>query len=205
MDIDSLNNISYVEANKMILGLIDSSTSISNENLIKILNLKERELVSTFLEEFENFSEEQFLSLEKYINDNLNLEDKDFVSDLIDFASDWSLNINYKKILSFLDIDNDKNHFIVLSSVNYITENIKLFYVKEIVAKMRNILDNSNYYQNTQISAALCLFRITHNKKYLLEIKGWFDIDENKEFLSNKLKKEYYKTMYFPDIESILI
>ena len=102
-----------------------------------------------------------------------------------------------------LSYDNEENHFAVLSSINYITENIKLFYIKEIVSNMRRILDNSNYYQNTQICAALCLFRVTHNKEYLQEIKDWFDIDENKEFLTNKLKSEYYKKIYFPDIESI--
>ena len=197
MNIKTLNNLGFVEANKIVIDLVNTLHIISDNELEDILELKERELIATFLENYNNFSENQFFLLERYINKNLEIKDKDFVSDLIDFSSDWSLNINYKKLLSFMYNHDEENHYVVLSTVNYITENIKLFYIKEIVKGLENILNNPKFYQNVQISAALCLFRITHNKKYILEIKEWFDGVDNILFLKNKTKLNYYKNRYF--------
>lgn len=206
MNIKEINSLSFIESNKILLNFIESSCKIKNKELRELLELKEKELVSTFLEGYEDFTNEQLKIIEDYINNNLNIDERDFVSDLIDFASAWVLNIDYKKLLFFLNNDSEDEHFVVLSTINYITENMKLFYVDEIVDRMKSILNNVNFFQNVQISAALCLFRVTHDKKYLFEIKEWFnDNDGNVLFLKNKLKLDYYKNKYFCDVEKIII
>jgi len=205
MIIEKLDSLDFIDANKMITNFTNSTEIISNEDLKLILKLKDYELISTFFEKYDRFKGSQLELIEDFINKKLDIEDRDFVSDLIDFSSDWALNLNYKKILQFLFCDEEKEHFVVLSTINYITENTKLFYVKEIIKGMQGILDNPKFFQNVQISGALCLFRITQDESYLLEIKDWFTDDSNKEFLNNKLKLDYYKEDYFCDIKSKLL
>ena len=198
-------NMNISELDK--LDFIMDRGKIDDQDLFKIFELNEREHIITFLEKYNDFTVYQFSLIEDFINNNLNDSDRDFVSDLIDIASDWSLNLNYEMLLSFLSNDKEDEHFVILSTINYVTENLKLFYYNEILDLLKKILDNSNYYQNVQISSALCLFRITGDLKFIEEIKYWIiDDATNKEFVQNKLKSEYYINNFFGrKIKEILI
>ncbi len=206
MNIQKLNNLSFTEANKIIVDFCQSAEHISDKDLNQMLNLSELELIATFLEEYQKFTNAQLIVLERFINENLNIDNYDFVSDLIDFSSNWALNIDYKKLLKFLNFQDEKYHFVVLSTIGYITENVKLFYIDDIIKGMEKILDNPNFFQNVQIGAALCLYRITHNKVYLKDIEDWFDDENNRVFLQNTLKSPYYRKDYFyPNLNDLLL
>lgn len=68
----------------------------------EILNLKDKVLVGVFLAEYVSFDDTQLAIIESYVNEHLDIENKDFISDLIDFSRAWGLNVNYRKLLSFL-------------------------------------------------------------------------------------------------------
>lgn len=198
MEVSKLDLLPFTDAYNKVIQFIKSEKLLTFQELKDVLKLKEKELVSTFLEKYEEFDREQLKLVESYINENLDNEDANFLSDLIDFSSIWGLNLDYEKLLEKLKDDSKEKRYVVLSSVQYFTENIKLFYVSELVKSLENILENSNYYQNAQIATALCLFRITHKKKYLSEVKDWFvDNETNSEYLKNTLKAKFYKKKYF--------
>lgn len=199
MLINNLNSLDFIEANKILNTTISSGYNFSINEIEDLLNLNEKEITATFLEKYETFEEHQLSFIEGYINKNIAIANKDYLSDLIDFATYWSLNLNYKKLLILLSNDHPENKFVVLSTVQYITENIKLMYIEEIVMALENILNNPNFYQNTQIASALALYRLTHKKSYLEEIKHWFKkTDEvNILYLKNTLKLKFNKDMFF--------
>ena len=198
IDINRLNSLDFVEANNLILQYASSHKNLSNKELLAMLHLEEKELIGSFLDNYVFFNNNHLQMIESYINENLDDKDMDFVSDLIDFATRYTLNLNYPKLIEFLGNDSEKAHFVVLSSLFYISENIKLKYIDDLLQAMENILNNPDYYQNVQILASLFLFRNTHKKKYLDEIKDWFsDSEANRIFLQNILALPYYQEEYF--------
>ena len=197
MDIKNLDSVDFITANNKILEFIKSSDVISDSDILLILELEERELTSTFLEEYEGFTTTQLNEIEKYVNQHISDEDKDYVSDLIDFSKKWGLKIDYNKMLPLLSDNSEENHFVVLSSVLYIQGYFNYFFFDEVITSLMRILNDSNHYQNVQILSAICLFRHTHNVKYLKEIEGWMDNEFNTEFVLNVLGSKDYRDECF--------
>lgn len=194
----NIKNLPFTEGYNIIKNLCKDKIRFSYEDIEFILNLDEKELVVTFFSEYSFFSKDDFLQIEKFTNENLESENLDFVSDLIYFATDFGLDLNYTKILDLTIIDKIDNDFIVLACLQYLHANIKLLYIDIIVKNLEHITNTTIYHQNEQLLASLILFRITHKTHYLDFITELINYDNsNLEFLSNSLKDKSYDSMYF--------
>ena len=194
----NLKEQSFVDAQKFILELCIQKIKLTNKDINFILNLEEKELVNIFFNEYCLFDNNNFLLIEKYTNNNLDINDKDFVSDLIYFARDFGLDLNYKKIISFLIIEIEDNNCFVLACLEYLSLNIKFLYIEQIIKNLKYIRNNVIYNQNEQVLASLILFRITQNSNYLLFVKELIEYDNtNLKYLNNSLKEEMYDEKYF--------
>ena len=193
-----IENLNFIEAHKIILQICKDRLYLSLDDISFILNLKNKELVESFLVEYAHFHEKELLYIENFINSNLEHENKEFLSDLIYFATDFGLDINYKRILKFLIIEVEDNNFLVLASLHYLSENIKFLYIDSIIDNLIYIRDNEVYHQNEQLLASLILFRITHKPDYLVFVKELIEHDEsNLEFFNNVIKDDMYDQKYF--------
>ncbi|EJL59875.1 hypothetical protein [Flavobacterium sp. CF136] len=201
MIIDKLLNInktSFEEAVKLINEICNANIKLSLSQINFILNIDEKELVNIFFDEYKYFDQDDFLLIEDFTNKNLEIENKNYLSDLIYFATDFGLNINYEKILNLLIVEEEDLECLVLGCLEYIEMNIKFLYIEELVKKLDYIRNNVLYHQNEQLLASLILFRITHKIKYLDFITELIEYDKsNLEFLKNKLKEKIYNNDYF--------
>jgi len=115
---------------------------------------------------------------------------------------DFALDLNYKKILSFLKTEKEDVDLIILASLEYLHKNIKLLYVEELTEGLEYVRNHAVYYQNEQLLASLILYRITYKEHYLLFIKELLESDDsNLKYLQNILKGEMYSDTYFNNIE----
>lgn len=193
-----IKDLKFVEANKVILKICQDKIKLSADDINFILNLKETELVNSFFYAYSLFGQSDFLIIENFINQNLEHKNKDFVSDLIYIALDFGLDLDYKKIVSFLLIENKDEDCFVLACLEYLSQNIKFLYIEELVKNLIHIRNAIIYHQNEQLLASLILFRITNKPEYLDFIKGLIDFDKNNlKFLDNILKSKMYHEAYF--------
>jgi len=172
---------------------------LDEEDFKFIFSLEEKLLISDFLENYNNFTEDNLLYVQKFIIKNLEDTNKLFVSDLIEFATEFDLNLPYQKCLNFLDNNSDDNSYVLLSTIFYISKKINFQYINQIHQKLNNILNNPQHNQSAQVTAAFVLFRITHNKQYYndlidLVVNGHKD---NKILLQNILNLEYNQPTFF--------
>lgn len=198
----NINKLQFNEAVKVINEICNENIKLSLSEINFILNVHEKELVNIFFNEYKHFNQDDFLLIEHFINKNFEIENKDFLSDLIYFAADFGLDISYEKITSFLVIDKEDLDCLVLACLEYIDKNIKFLYIEELIKNLEYIRNNIVYHQNEQLLASLILFKITHKIKYLDFIKELIEYDNsNLEFLKNKLKDKIYHNEYFDSSE----
>ncbi|AYN03971.1 hypothetical protein [Flavobacterium sp. 140616W15] len=194
----NINGIPFHEAVELINEICNENTKLSLSQINFILNIHEKELVNIFFDKYKYFDQEEFSLIEDFINKNLETENKNYLSDLIYFATDFGLNINYEKILSLLIVEEEDLECLVLGCLEYINMNIKFLYIEELMKKLEYIRNNILYHQNEQLLASLILLRITHKIKYLDFITELIEYDKsNLEFLKNKLKEKMYNSNYF--------
>lgn len=195
--INELKNLTNEKAEKVIFKLVKKSKLITNEELNVILNSGDF-VVNIFIDNYVKLTPEQFSIIENYINKNLDHENRLFVSDLIEFSTDFGLNLNYLQVCNLILDVSENNHFVVLASVEYIYQNYKLSFISQTFAVLDQIIDNPYYYENVQCSALFALYRITGKLKYVKRIKTLLkDSKENQTYVSNKLKKLHNKEKYF--------
>ncbi len=205
--LESIKSKSFEEANVIISEICQKKIKLSLEDIEFILHVKEKELVNSFFYEYSLFDQRDFVFIENFINSNLDNGNKDFVSDLIYIALDFGLDLNYKKVLSFLIIEKEDTDLIALASLEYLHKNIKLLYIEELIEALEYVRNHSIYYQNEQLLASLILYRITCKKQYLSFIKELFKSDDsNLKYFKNILKGEIYNDQYFnlTEIKKIL-
>lgn len=175
---------------------------LTNDQIMEILHWKSLRVVSRFLHEYD-FEEENLPIIHRFILDNLDHEDRLFVSDLIEVATELDLELPYLKCLEFLDwkakanSNEDDQHYVVMATINYVFKNLKQKYITRIVNSLNNILNNGNSYQSTQVRADFVLFRITQKQKYLRDLIDLVINEKHQELLNNILKKEYNQQRYF--------
>jgi hypothetical protein len=179
---------------KNMLELLKSS-ELTNEEFSSLLNSKKYNLIETFLFDYKNFNNSNFILLEDFINNNLNHSNKMFVSDLIDAAIDFNLELNYEKCLSLLTNYKGNNHYVLQSTIEYIGCNFKFSYVSQIVEKLENIIKNQKCFDSAKVYSAFYLYRITHKNQYLKTILDYKN--EHKELILNLLKREANQEKYF--------
>ena len=204
----AINSMPFSEAVKLINELCNENIKLSLSQINFILNINEKELVNIFFDEYKYFDQKDFSLIEDFININLETENKNYLSDLIYFATDFGLNINYEKILSLLLVYGEDLECVVLGCLEYINKNVKFLYIEELVKNLEYVQNNIFYHQNEQLLASLILYRITHKAKYLDFITELLDSDEsNLEILKNKLKEKMFTNDYFdfPSHESFRV
>lgn len=199
-----LNSKNYQEA-KIGLNKILKRKTISNEDIILILSLSNKIIISDFFYLFPNFTVENFIEIEKFINSNLKHRNKLFVSDLIEIATDFNLEINYKKCIALLRNYKDDNHYVLIASIEYIFSNLKTRYIAEIFNGLNYVLSNKDAKQIARIFSSFYLYRITYKKTYFIQLRDLLAIDkDNKTLLLNLLKKDFNKKQYFEDYKSLI-
>lgn len=197
MLIKNLNNMPFIKAQEVIVDFCKKRIKLSTKDIELILKLENKEIINLFLCDYQLFDQKDFIFLEKFINKNLDNENKDFVSDLIYVALDFGLDLSFTKILSFLKTEEDTD-LVVLASLEYIHKNVKIIYIKELIENLEYIRNHKNYYQNAQLLASLILYRITYKSHYLSFIKELiFSDNSNLKYFENTLKTEMYNEKYF--------
>jgi hypothetical protein len=200
-----LNSPEYSIASKALSELL-TINSIDKNDLDKILALDNHLIIGDFLEKYNNYQESDLSLIESFINRNLDHHNRLFVSDLIEFATDWGLELHYDKCLMFLIKYGDDDDFVLLSSMDYIFENLKFTKIDEIYRLLNSILQNPESNQSAQVKAAFMLFRITMRKEFLSDL---IDLvvngnENNKLLLGNLLALEYNSAQFF-DYYDILV
>ncbi len=197
----NLDFIPFNDAAKVILDHTKQDRKLALAEIEYILNLKNKQLVSIFFDEYKYFSQQDFLLIENFTNKNLSHTQKDFVSDLIYFAADFGLDLRYKKVLSLLIVKKEDVHCLVLSCLEYLSRNIKLIYVEELLENLEFIINSSHYHQNEQLHASLILYKITHKLEYLNFTKELLNYDEsNIDYLRNMICNNLYRKIFFYDV-----
>lgn len=193
MNVEELLGLNFEKAIIEIESMLDSGMVINDDDLRKILNSDNFLLQDIFLNSYQDLTPVQLKIIERHINENLEHNDEDYLSDLIYFACVSNLDIDYPSILSLLNKSDYREHYVWLATIQYISENLKLNYLEEICDLLTAILEDASYPQNVQIGAALCLFRFTHNDNFLEEIKNWNDCPINCSYVQNTLDLEHNK------------
>jgi len=199
MDPDVVNrlNSNYFLATNSLQEILNNGI-LPNEELKEILKLKNKLIIAEFLEQYKHFSKQDLVDINIYINANINNRNRLFVSDLIEFADDWNLELPYSKCIDLLTKFENNNTYVQLAMIDYLYNNLKIKYLDQIKCKLDDILSNSECNQSVQIKSAFFLFRITHNKKYLSDLIDLIvNGDDNKTLLKNILSKWYNMGDFF--------
>lgn len=195
---DRLNSPEYSISSKLLKEIL-SKEKISDDDLTAILSLNNLLTIGDFLQKFKDFSENNLKLIETYINENLDHSDRLFISDLIEFATDWNLSLPYKKCIGFLKKYNDDDTYVQLASIEYVFKNLKFQFIDEIYNSLYAILNNSECNQSNQVMSAFVLFRITAKKEFLIDLLDLVvngDLD-NKVLLKNILALKFNSNEYY--------
>ncbi|WP_353100450.1 hypothetical protein [Myroides odoratus] len=196
--INKIDDLSWKEAYDIIHDFCYSDIKLHLNEVKQILCFKNKDLIDLFLREYILFDENDKTYVELFINDNLDHKNTAFVSDLLYFATDLSLNINYLKVLNLIKKNAKDENYIVLAAIHYIANNIKYYYVEEIVSSFKIVVNSKDYFQSEQILASISLYRITGKQSFLDFITELIDYDkENLVFLNNLLTEKSYREEYF--------
>ncbi len=181
------------------LNILLERPKVNFDELKDIFCLENKLIIGDFLERYENFTSKDLEFIQDHINNNLNHTNKMYVSDLIDFASNWGLEITYEECVKLLNNTKEENKYAVSSAITYIYENFRFAYFNEVFNSFEKILKSQNYFQSCQVKVCFALFRITHHKKYLFRLVDLIKSGQelNKTLMNNILKDEFNKGKYF--------
>lgn len=191
-------NSDFPLASKELKKLL-SKGKLKTEDINTLLSSSNNLIISEFIESYNYFSRQDLSKIEGYIIDKLNCKDRLFVSDLIEFASEWNLSLPYEKCISFLKKFNGDNTYVQLATIEYISLNFKYGYIDEIYLALNAILQNSKSNQSSQVAAAFCLLRITSRKEYITDLLDLVVNGDpyNKNLLKNILERKSNNSKYF--------
>lgn len=202
--IDTLNSKNYQLALSGLKSLIVKNR-LSKNDVLTILNLNNKLIIDDFFRLQSSFSESTLLITEKFVNENLNHRNKLFVSDLIEIAIDFNLNLNYNNCIKLLDKNKGDNQYVLLSIIDYIVLNLKSNYISEILNRFEIILNNKKNSSSVRIKVVFYLYRITFNKKYLIKLSHLVKNDNyNIDLVKNILKEKLNEQKHFADHKTIL-
>ncbi|MDR2224220.1 MAG: hypothetical protein LBE34_16005 [Flavobacteriaceae bacterium] len=189
-------NLTFEEGYKGILELALNKEKVENKNLSILFMLSEKELINVFLENFGGFSKSNLGFIEKKINKSLFDNNRDYVSDLIDFSIFKGLYLDYNIILDLVKQKNEDEHFVILSALQYLSENIKYYYIEEIFECMESIVD-SKHKDNLKILSLLILYKISHLDIYLNRIEKMLFNEDNVVYFTNRIKNYDFEEQFF--------
>lgn len=188
------------------LNTILKAPRLSNRIIDTILDDKTLNKLSVgdILDKYDFFTEKQVKKIEKYIYTHLKDRNQLFISDLIDCANRNNIESDILFNFCINTIKNRRSSAIVLSSIAYVFEHMRIVQSVQIVPLFDRIINNKTYYQDCQVVSAFCLFRITMNPKYINYIRELIQIDDtlldvirNRMLLMdyNKNKRLFYFTI----------
>ena len=186
----------YSEIEKYLDNLL-SKGKLKQKEILEILHLENYLFISDFLIKYIFFDKEDLTLIQNYIIANLAHKERLFVSDLLEFATYWDLELPYEKCLNLLDKYEGDDHYVLLASMDYVFKNLRFEYIDQIVDRLINVIDNSNQIQTAQVKASFILFRITLKKEYLTNLIELVVNNDHKTLLRNILNLEYNNQQYF--------
>lgn len=194
---NKLKSSDYQVAREALSQLLKNG-KLDADDIAEVLTFGDKLIIGNFLTDYTCFDKDDLAFIEKYICENLDDNDRLYVSDLIEFATYWNLQIPYEKCLEFLKIYEDDHHYVLLASIDYIFENFKYSYISEFYDLLNEILYNSNQHESAQLLASFVLFRISLKKDYLIKLIDLTIRNQyNTQSLKNILKREYNDQKYF--------
>lgn len=196
MRVDILNSKEYSTARAELQSILKQG-KLSQSSIDVILSIDNKLIISDFLEQYLFFDEEDIVRMENYIINNIGNSDRLFVSDLIEFATYWEIELSYDLCINLLGNYKDDDHYVLLAVMSYIFENMKLAYIDDIVKGLIKVVNNSDQLESALVKAYFILFRVTQKKDYLTSLINLVEDGNQKELLSNILKLEYNRQEYF--------
>jgi len=198
LDIKVLNSTENAEYGKAELCLKKViKKKLCTEDIKTMLLLDNKLIIGEFLIHYKHFDNNDLKYIAQYILDNLDNKDRMLVSDLIEFATYWELQLPYDKCIEFLTIYKDDNTYVQLAVIDYIFENLKFSKIVKVVAALQEILNSPNMNNSLKVKASFVLFRITMKKKYLEDLIDFVIVEDYRELLQNILKEKYNSQKYF--------
>ena len=200
---ERLDSKRYDTATKALNELM-AKGELKEEEILKVMAIQNKSVIGDFLVDYQHFNQYNLAHMSIFINEHLDDKDRLFVSDLIEFASYWEIIIPYSKCFEFLSVYGKDDDYVVLATLDYIYENLKISYIKDIVKAFEGILYNPKHMQSSQIKAAFILFRITMKKIYLKDLTNLVAIgNSNKILLRNILGLDWNQKEYFDYAENL--
>ncbi|MGS4344710.1 hypothetical protein ACKUSY_03715 [Myroides odoratus] len=193
---ESYINLTFEEGYKGILALASSKEKMTNKDISLLFTLQDKELISAFLERFSNFSKSNLKFIEKKIDRLLYSDNSDYVSDLLDFSILYGLNLDYTIVINLMKQKEESEHFVILSALQYVSENIKYYYIEEIFEALELIVD-STHQDNIKILSLLILYKISHLDMYLDKIKKMINNEQNIMYYTNRINNYDWDSKYF--------
>jgi len=202
-DITRLNNAEYNIASKFLEDILVQG-KLSHQEVASIVNIDNPLIVGDFLEKYQHFEQADIGYLKSFIIEQIDNENRLFVSDLIDFATDWEVELPYQKCIDLILPYEDDNTYVQLAVISYLFKNLKFNHIELLIKYLHQTLNNPECNQSVQINAALFLFRVTHKKQYLEDLIDLIvNGEDNIELMRNILELKYNESEYF-DYHSLL-
>lgn len=202
--IHKLNSTDFQIANRHLKEVIKKS-NLSDNDLLKILMLDNKLIISEFFHLQPKFSTSNLIVTENFINANLGHKNKLFVSDLLEIAVDFNLNINYRKCIGLLKKHKADNYYVLMSAMEYIYSNLKTNYISEIIPEFTRIMNSKEIAIPARLKASFYLYRITYKKIFYTKLKRITANDPyNKEIVLNLLKNDSNQLKNFEGYKSVL-
>jgi len=136
-------------------------------------------------------NEKQFDKLQIYIETNINTQDNELKSDLIELAIFWNIASIFDFCINIVNNPSEPD-FVIMTAIEYVyqlKDENQYEKAKEVFIK---VLNHEDYYQNCQTLASFYLFRMTEEMEYYNYLKESMTLNDglNKEILKNVLEND---------------
>lgn len=180
---------SLYEDNSKGLRLLLNKTNINNSELYGLLHNGNHLVVGEFLLNYKFFTKHNMSEIHNFILQNLTNNDKLFVSDLIDFATENQLSLPQDKCCRFLEDCGGDSDYAQIAFLDYLLYGKSEIINKKIEHLLVTIIENNCCSIYSQLRACILLYSLRHQRQYLLKVIAYTQIDDAcKTLLRNIVK-----------------
>lgn len=187
---DLLNSPYYQDNVKGLRRLLRKKT-FSNSELLKVLHQDNRLVVGEFLLRCRHFSKQNLSIIHHFVLQNLYDEDKLFVSDLIEFATDYSWPLPLQKGYTFLKQCGGDDDYPQIAFLNHLLFFRTDVWDEKLEDLLNAIVDNNCCSIYAQLRACILLYRFTRKNWYLTNILAYCLIDDDCKVLLDNIVSQW--------------
>lgn len=183
---DLLNSSSYQDNIKGLSQLLRKKT-FSNSELLNMLHQDNRLVVGEFLLRYRHFNKQNLSLIHHFVLQNLYDEDKLFVSDLIEFATNYSWPLPLQKCYTFLKQCGGDDDYPQIAFLNHLLFFRTDVWDEKLEDLLNAIVDNNCCSIYAQLRACMLLYKFTRKKRYVSNVIAYCSIDDYCKVLLNNI------------------